>query len=209
MADPVTTDESSGAAVADEIVLPVPLEVVSARVGSLVWLHRRAFESLGARVQPTPEPSWKLLWSEQAAHHAGWAEQWSVFLPTASNLSPDDAVAPASAGLADWWERWFGAVDADRVGRDLAVWARVVLPALVIGLRAHGDHHAPATDRGIRRLLRMATLDLVEDWIVAQTALAEVPDPVFAEVAVAEVELRGAGGLLTPLGEDQRQRLST
>lgn len=205
MADPVTPDESLGR-VADDGAVPLPLEVVSARVGSLVWLHQRAFESLGARVQPTREPSWKLLWSEQAAHHAGWAEQWSAFLPTASNLSPDDAVAPASVGFGDWWERWFGVIDPDRIDRDLAVWARVVLPALVTALRAHEDRLAPATDRGLRRLLRMASPDLVEDWIVAQTLVAAAPDAVFAEVAAAEVELRHAGGLLAPFDEDRHRR---
>lgn len=169
-------------------VVALPIENMARVVGAYVWVERRLFEILGGFVAAETVPAAVLFFDARAQHHAWHAGLLAEQLPLLPGIGHDTLTVAPNAGVASALDGLAGATGA--LGR-LAGLARVVLPRLLQGYRAHLDRTAPVADAPLSRVLDLVVHDEAGDLREAEALLERLGAADPAGLAFATDGLRG------------------
>ena len=133
------------------------------RLGGLVWVERRLFETLGAWVRIVADPTLSIALATQARHHAAHAQSLEALLPATRDHDPEALVsaptepAPSPSPIAEVLRRLVGPAVIDAGSDEIATLLEVVLPAQVDVLEAWLADASPVRDgpgiRGVTAVL--------------------------------------------------------
>jgi len=167
------------------------LSQTAALVGHYAWFERRLFEIAGGWVRSVVDPAEleaKLLFAEQANHHAWHAELWHQRLPELCEMGRDAlTVSPSEAfsGFVDTLAAQEATVER------LTGLSRVAVPRLLVALDAHAAMASPVADASLLRTIRIVRSDLLDDWLAGERVLRSL--------LVGEAQIRRAAGLQADL----------
>ncbi|MHB8681366.1 MAG: hypothetical protein ACYDA2_04635 [Acidimicrobiales bacterium] len=148
------------------------IEQTAAQLAAYAWVEQRLFEILGGWALGDDCAPAAVLFDALSQQHAWHAELFSERVPLVAGVD-GDARAPR-AGL----ERALEALARSSPGAPrLAAMARVVLPRLVAGYRAHLAHTSPVADAPVVRALRLVLRDEVEGLLDCEQLLESLPAP--------------------------------
>jgi hypothetical protein len=154
------------------------------RVGGWSWAESRLYEIVGGWAATTAsgpdEASHKVYFDVCSRHHAWRAELLTQRLPgrlvqaypgEGTPQPPADLVGPAPSA-----ERALAVLEAtdDPVAR-LALYARIVLPRVMVAYRAWRRACSPASGRSLHRVLGLILADITCDWEEGCDLLARTP----------------------------------
>ncbi|HUY63784.1 MAG TPA: hypothetical protein VMV14_04635 [Acidimicrobiales bacterium] len=152
--------------VAGRLLRPLPIEQAARLLGAYAWSERRLFEALGAWAADEVSAAAAVLFDAQSQQHAWHAALFEERLPLLAHLPAGDVIAPPSPEVGRAMDG-LGAMAGTLVR--LATMARLVLPRLVAGYRAHLLATAAITDAPVVRALRLVLRDEVEAWVEAES----------------------------------------
>ena len=133
------------------------------RLGGVVWVERRLFETLGAWVRIVADPALSIALATQARHHAAHAQSLEALLPETRDHDPEAFVSapteptPSRPPMAEVLRRLVGPTAIDAGSDEIATLLEVVLPAQVGALDAWVADASPVRDapgiRGVTAIL--------------------------------------------------------
>ena len=178
------------------------IEDTARLVGAYVWAEHRLFTVLGDFAGAEPEAAAALFFDSRAQHHAWHASLLAEKLPHRGGLDHEALPASPSSGASALFD---ALADATGAVSRLAGLARVVLPRLVAGYRAHLERAAPVADAPLIRALRLVVHDELDALVDAELLLERLAatDPGALAAAVSglaklEAGLEGVGpGIVT------------
>jgi hypothetical protein len=121
-----------------------------------VWIERRLFEVEGAFAADEPSAPAAIFFDARSQHHAWHAGLLEELVPRVTGTDPAALVVASGPDMARAFDT-LGAL-AGTLERVAAV-ARVFLPRLVAGYRAHLQAATPVADAALARVLRLVVHD--------------------------------------------------
>lgn len=133
-----------------------PLDELTGRLASLVWVERRLGEILGSWVRSTADASLVVAFSRIASHHDWHASLLQEVLATSPELNATDRIVAPTEG----WRRAIEQMASlDDTEARLAAIAQVADPWLRREIGALRDLANPLSDRDHDRMLQFVCLD--------------------------------------------------
>lgn len=159
--------------------------MVAGNVRALGDAEAQLFELCGQWSAEGDESAARSFFASQSSFHAWRAEEWRRRQPTSVLL---DEVPAVDRLLPPGWAEVV-ALSGD-LGRDLVrltVWLDLLVPGLLVALRRCGDGLGEVADAGLIRLVSIASDDLLGQWWVGQSSMAEWAEPEGVRAAASAI----------------------